>query len=42
MKKTATAKKERMNATKIMCLILAGVMVVGAASTILMFIAASI
>ena len=42
MKKTATAKKEKMSGTKIMCLVLAGLMVVSAASTILMIIASSL
>ena len=41
MKKTATVKKEKMNGKKIMCLVLAGLMVVSAASTILMIIASS-
>ncbi len=41
MKKTATSNKEKMNGKKIMCLVLAGLMVVSAASTILMIIASS-
>ena len=42
MKKTAEVKKSKVDAKKIMCLVLAGIMVLGAASTILMMIAASI
>lgn len=42
MKKTAAEKKEKMNGKKIMCLVLAGLMVISAASTILMIIASSL
>lgn len=40
MKKASEVKKAKMNATRIMCLILAGIMVIGAASTLIMIIAA--
>ena len=33
-------KKAKMNATRIMCLVLAGIMVISAASTLIMIIAA--
>ena len=42
MKKTATSNKEKMTGKKIMCLVLAGIMVVSAASTILMIIASTL
>ncbi len=42
MKKANEAKKDKMNATRVMCLILAGLMVLSAASTIVYFIAAAI